>query len=224
MAKRIGRDGRIALVEGDCPEYLLILPVDMRDLDDADHQAALIAARTHAPFTLAELGIATWNDELSPWEAPPVFGRQGFGSGAAQTLSYICDQLVPGIIERCDLAHDIPTILGGYSLAGLFALWSAYRTDRFAAVVAASPSVWFPGWIDLARAQEPRAQSIYLSLGTTEEKAKNPVMAQVGECIRTQHALLERQGVDTVLEWNPGNHFKEPDIRLSKGFAWCMGA
>ncbi len=223
MAERFGRDNRIALVRGDCPEYLLVLPADMRELDGADRQAELVAERTHAPFTLVELGIADWNAELSPWEAPPVFGRQGFGSGAAQTLSYISDQLVPGIVDRCDLASDIPVILGGYSLAGLFALWSAFRTDRFAAIVAASPSVWFPGWIELAATHEPLAQCIYLSLGDREEKAKNPVMARVGECIRRQHRLLEDQGVDTVLEWNPGNHFKDPDVRLAKGFAWCMG-
>lgn len=223
MAERFGYSDRIALVAGEDPEYLLVLPVDMRELSAADHQAALIAQRTHAPFTLAEIGIEDWNAELSPWEAPPVFGKQAFGSGAAQTLAYINDQLIPGIIERCDLAPSIPIILGGYSLAGLFALWSAYRTTRFAAVVAASPSVWFLGWIEHARAHEPLAQSVYLSLGTTEEKAKNPVMAQVGECIRTQHALLERQGVNTVLEWNPGNHFTDPDARLAKGFAWCMG-
>jgi predicted alpha/beta superfamily hydrolase len=39
-------------------------------------------------------------------------------------------------------------IIGGYSLAGLFALWASTRTDLFFGVAAASPSVWFPGFID----------------------------------------------------------------------------
>ena len=89
---------------------------------------------------------------------------------------------------------------------------------------AASPSVWFPGWIRYARTHEPLVQGIYLSLGKSEEKARNPLMAQVGECIRTQHTLLSKRGIDTVLEWNLGNHFKDPDKRLAQGFAWCMEA
>ena len=27
---------------------------------------------------------------------------------------------------------------------------------------------------------------------------------------------------DCTLEWNEGSHFKEPDIRTAKAFAWCM--
>lgn len=26
-----------------------------------------------------------------------------------------------------------------------------------------------------------------------------------------------------TLEWNPGNHFREPDVRTAKGFCWVMG-
>ena len=33
---------------------------------------------------------------------------------------------------------------------------------------------------------------------------------------------LLSQGTDCVLEWNEGNHFKEPDLRTAKGFAWLL--
>ena len=65
------------------------------------------------------------------------------------------------------------------------------------------------------------AQCIYLSLGDREEKAKNPVMARVGECIRRQHSLLDGRGIDTVLEWNPGNHFMDAPRRTARAFAWA---
>ena len=224
MVERFGRENRIALVADPDAEYLLVLPVDGRDIAAMDRQAELIAERTNAPFTLAAFAVDSWNDDLSPWTAPPVFGKEAFGSGAPQTLAFIEKQLVPGVIDRCGLSADIPVILGGYSLAGLFALWSAYRTAGFAAIAAVSPSVWFPGWIDFAAGREPMAQCIYLSLGDREEKAKNPVMARVGECIRRQHSLLDGRGIDTVLEWNPGNHFTDPEKRLAKAFAWCIGA
>lgn len=65
-------------------------------------------------------------------------------------------------------------------------------------------------------------RSVYLSLGDREEKARNPVLASVGEQIRDAHDMLTRQGVKTTLEWNSGNHFKEVDIRTAKAFAWAM--
>ena len=63
---------------------------------------------------------------------------------------------------------------------------------------------------------------VYLSLGDREEKARNPVTASVGERIREAYDLLKEQGVNTILEWNQGNHFKDADIRTAKAFAWVM--
>ena len=114
------------------------------------------------------------------------------------------------------------TFIGGYSLAGLFALWAAYRTDRFDGVAAASPSVWFPDFTDYMRRKEIHAGAVYLSLGDREEKTRNPVMAQVGNAIREAREILQEAGTACTLEWNQGNHFKEPDIRTAKAFAWLL--
>ena len=110
-----------------------------------------------------------------------------------------------------------------YSLAGLFALWAAYQTDVFAGVVAASPSIWFPGFVDYMKANDIKVKNVYLSLGDKEEKAKNPTMATVGDCIREAYAWLNEQGVNVTLEWNQGNHFKDADVRTAKGFTWVKG-
>jgi predicted alpha/beta superfamily hydrolase len=114
--------------------------------------------------------------------------------------------------------------IGGYSLAGFFALWAAYQTDMFMGAVAASPSVWFPGWIEYAQSHQVKAGSVYLSLGDKEEKTRNPVMRTVGDNIRRQYELLQADPgcSDCILEMNQGNHFKEPDIRTAKGFAWLL--
>lgn len=63
---------------------------------------------------------------------------------------------------------------------------------------------------------------MYLSLGDREEKTKNPVMRNVGKCIRDAEKILLSKGVNTVLEWNEGNHFKEPERRMAKAFASLM--
>ena len=112
--------------------------------------------------------------------------------------------------------------IGGYSLAGLFALWAVYQTDLFAGAAAASPSIWFPGFLDYMKEHEIRTRNVYLSLGDREEKTRNPVMSQVGSCICSAHMLLEERGVRCTLEWNKGNHFKDPDLRTAKAFAWVI--
>ena len=63
---------------------------------------------------------------------------------------------------------------------------------------------------------------VYLSLGDREERTKNQVMAAVGDCIRELYGWLQEQEIDSILEWNQGNHFKEPGIRTAKAFAWVM--
>ena len=202
------------LYQDEAAQHLLIQPIDEHDLEVLDQEVNAIKELSDKPFSLLAFMIKDWNQELTPWAAPTVFGKVPFGNGAGKTLGFITNQLLPEVQEN--IPH---LILGGYSLAGLFALWAGYQTDRFEGIAAASPSVWYPQWIDYASENKPLAKSVYLSLGDKEEKAKNPVMAQVGNAIRKQHELLTEQEIKTILEWNAGNHFVDSDKRMAKGFA-----
>lgn len=205
------------LYQNEAAKHLLIQPIDEHDLEGLDQEVEIIKELSDKSFSLVAFMIKDWNQELTPWGAPPVFGKTPFGDGAEKTLEFITSQLLPEVQE--DIPH---LILGGYSLAGLFALWAGYQTDKFEGIAAASPSVWYPQWIDYASGNKPLAKSVYLSLGDKEEKAKNPVMAQVGNAIRKQHELLTEQEINTLLEWNAGNHFVDSDKRMAKGFAWLL--
>ena len=218
MKNEISIDGRLCfLYQDEAATHLLIQPIDEHDLELLDQEIEAIKKMSDKPFSLVAFMIKDWNQELTPWAAPAVFGKVPFGSGAEKTLEFITSRLLPEVQEN--IPH---LILGGYSLAGLFALWAGYQTDKFDGIVAASPSVWFPKWIEYATDNKPLAKSIYLSLGDKEEKAKNPVMAQVGNAIRRQNELLTGQMDNTILEWNPGNHFFDSEKRTAKGFAWVM--
>ena len=35
---------------------------------------------------------------------------------------------------------------------------------------------------------------------------------------------LISQEIDAIMEWNDGNHFKEPDLRMAKGFSWLINS
>ena len=175
-------EGRsVTLCRQEDPRILFLQPVDEHDEGLLDRQLALME-RSLLPFALAAFSIRDWNKELSPWEAPPVFGKQPFGGGAGETLAFLTQHLLPELRGRCVLGKNGVLCLGGYSLAGLFALWAGTRTSLFTGLAAASPSVWFPGWLDYVKADPIRAPYVYLSLGDREERAKNPVMASVGSC------------------------------------------
>lgn len=192
---------------------VLIQPVGEHDLPGLENEAAAIRSLTEAPFRLVAVKADRWNHDLSPWSAPPVFGPEPFGDGAAQTLARI--------LPLCaDPGNTY--FLGGYSLAGLFSLWAACQTDVFSGVASASGSLWFPGFAEYLAAHRLNSKAVYLSLGDREEKTKNPVMAAVGDRTRQAHALLQSQGIRCALEWNPGNHFREPERRMAKAFAWLL--
>ena len=207
----------------DLSEYVLIQPIDDYDLKILDDEVAAITSLTDKPFSLVAFEVKDWQGELTPWAAPAVFGENPFGDGAGQTLSFVKDKLIPQLqVFRIYDDNTMKCFLGGYSLAGLFALWACFQTPFFHGVAAVSPSVWYPNWIKYAESRLPLTSHVYLSLGDKEEKARNPVMAQVGDCIRRQYELLAAQGFDTILEWNKGNHFQHSDQRTAKGFAWLM--
>lgn len=216
-------DRKCVVYKVEQPELLLLQPIDNHDLEVMDNEVAVIESLSTKPFVLVAFEVKDWFGELTPWAAPAVFGNTPFGDGAEHTLSFVTDTLMPELQNKLIFDTDaMKCLLGGYSLAGFFALWACYHSPMFHGIAAVSPSVWYPDWMNYAQAHKPMTSSVYLSLGDKEERARNPVMARVGECIRKQHELLVTQGIDAILEWNKGNHFQHTDERTAKGFAWLM--
>ena len=145
--------------------------------------------------------------------------KRGAYGEAEETLAYIEDVLLPWIRRAYG---DMPCVLAGYSLGGLFALWAAYRVENFDGICAVSPSLWVRGWDAYAEGRVPCADAVYLSLGDKEERARNVRMAAVGDCVRRQASRLTRQLAEgkTVFEWNRGGHFDDEPGRMARGLAW----
>ena len=202
-------------------EYLLLQMTGEHELQSMDHEVTVIA-QSSWNFLFAAIPVESWNDELSPWEAPAVWGKESFGGNAVGTLRFLTEQAIPALKKQFALPENVRIILGGYSLAGLFALWASTQTELFSGIAAASPSVWFPGWMEFEQQRPIQTQHIYLSLGDKEEHTKNAVMAVVGDNIRTLHSQLTARGTDCTFEWNSGGHFKDADLRTAKAFRWMM--
>ncbi len=197
------------------PESTMVLvqPVDDHDMAVMDGEVTALMEMEGDSFHLITVKVNDWNHDLSPWKAPAVFGNDDFGDGAENMLNEIL---------RLTGDRDKAYYIGGYSLAGLFSLWAAYQTDVFKGVTAVSPSVWFPGFLEYTEKHMVHTGRIYLSLGDREEKTRNPVMSKVGDNIRRLQELYKEQNLECVLEWNKGNHFREPDKRMAKGFSRVM--
>lgn len=199
---------------------IFIQPIDEHDFSLMDKEINEIRKRVkNDDMLIVTLLIEKWNEELTPWKADPVFGKEGFGDKATITLSFITIKLLPYLNTINSLNKNYYLI--GYSLAGFFAIWSAYQTDVFNGVGGVSPSLWYDGWIEYARKNNVKCENVYLSLGDKEEKAKNPTMAKVGDCIREQFDLLNNNS-NCILEWNTGNHFMDSDVRVAKAVSWLV--
>lgn len=191
---------------------ILIQAIGNHELNIIESEVQAINQST-IDYHLLAVKVEDWNVELSPWEADAVFGDKGFGAGASDTIEEI--------IGLCtDKSKDY--YIGGYSLSGLFALWSAYQTDVFKGVAAVSPSMWFPGFLDYMKDNTIKTKNVYLSLGDKEAKTRNQYMSKVAYRIEEAYKLLKSRQVNTIFEWNKGNHFAEPDIRMAKGFTWVI--
>ena len=80
-----GRDFRLFGDPG--AAFLCFQPTDEHDLSAmAEEMQAVEEALGPAAVCVAALPIRDWNTELSPWTAPPVYGKEPFGDGAEEAL------------------------------------------------------------------------------------------------------------------------------------------
>ncbi len=215
-------DGRECFISASVqPEFILIQTLGNHERGIFDSTADLIAQATGVPFVLAAFQVFDWDLDLTPWHDDAINRSPEVGTKTPETLRYITESLLPTLVKEYG---NIPVILGGYSLGGLFALWASTQTDRFAAIAAASPSLWIKDWMDFAKAHPVKAGKVYLSLGDQEEHVKNRAIARVGDSVRGEYELLKNTlGKDNcTLVWNPGNHFQDGDKRLAAAFSWCV--
>lgn len=180
---------------------------------------------TAADFSLATINITDWNADLSPWEIPQVYkNAEPFTGGADAYLETLTGEIIPAIIGK--LCYEPAYIaLAGYSLAGLFAVYAMYRTDRFARIASASGSMWYPGFMDFVKSHKPAAlpEKLYLSLGDKESRTRNQIMATVEQNTGALYDHYKSLGVEAVFEMNPGNHFRHAAQRMAKGIVWLVG-
>ena len=175
-------------------------------------------------FNLVTISGLHWNQELSPWPVETLVSRDDRFTGEADRwLPVLTHDVVPQV-ERLLDTPPAWRCLAGYSMAGLFAVWTAFQCDLFSRILSASGSMWYPDWLEYAREHETAAslKGAYLSVGEQESTSRNAVLQTVGARTQAIAALMAERGIPTKFELNPGNHFKNPPLRVVKGIKWLM--
>lgn len=179
------------------------------------------------PFALVAIKPACWNDNLTPWECPGLFADDAPFAGRAQDqLRLLEEEIIPQVERECGKPNSprICRTVAGYSLAGLFATWTALNSSAFSRIASASGSLWYPDFAHFV-AESPLACPIdcaYFSLGSKEAKTPSRLLRNVATETDEVVAAFRSKGVPTQFESNPGNHFKEPALRMARGITWAI--
>ena len=93
-------------------EYLLLQMAGEHELQSMESKITAIAQSAHH-FLFAAIPVESWNDALSPWKFPAVWGKQGFGGKAGDTLRFLMEQVIPTLEQQYPLPKNVKIILGG---------------------------------------------------------------------------------------------------------------
>lgn len=216
-ANRIGDDGN-------CLNHIVYLHVYDGDGLDVLSECQRIDC---PPFTLVAIKPACWNDDLTPWKCPGLFADDVPFAGRAQDqLRLLEEEIIPQVERECGKPNSprICRTVAGYSLAGLFATWTALNSSAFSRIASASGSLWYPDFAHFV-AERPLKRPIdcaYFSLGSKEAKTPSRLLRNVATGTDEVVAAFRSKGVPTQFESNPGNHFKEPALRMARGITWTI--
>lgn len=176
-------------------------------------------------FTLVAVSGLLWNHDMSPWAILPVIKNNISCTGGADAyLKLLTEKIIPEV-EQMVPGKILWRGLAGYSLAGLFALYSIYQTEAFARIASVSGSLWFPEFKEYAIVSQMKTvpEAIYISLGDKECRTRNHYMKTVQERTEEIAAYYREKGIDIFYELNPGNHFQDTVRRMALGIAWILG-
>lgn len=179
-------------------------------------------------FILVAISNLNWNDDMTPWFAQKLNKRDVDCLGKADDyIKLLTNKIIPQvekyIINNLKIKIEYFAI-AGYSLGGLFSVYSAYKTDLFTKIASVSGSFWFPKFVDFVKTNDmlSNIRKIYFSLGDKESKVKNKILATVETNTIELDKIFNNKGIKTIYEVNEGNHFKDAILRMAKGIKWIL--
>lgn len=192
--------------------------------EEGDRVYKALHERGCPAFTLVAINGLNWDHDMAPWDIPPISESDTPCTGGAdEYLRLLSEEIIPKAEEQirgCALWRGI----AGYSLAGLFAVYSLYQTEIFSRAASMSGSLWFPHFTEYICSHEMKQKSehLYFSLGDTECRTKNPYLKVVQKQTEKIERFYRDNGIDTVFRLHSGGHYKNAAERTAAGIAWIL--
>lgn len=213
---------RVSVYPAEQPDSpLVLLNTFAEETDKIREELACPACPDH---TLVAVTGLQWNRDLCPWNCPPVSRKTEPCTGGADDYLKL---LTGEILERAEKEaglHPCWRAVAGYSLAGLFAIYSLTRTDLFQRAASISGSLWYPRFRAYLREKGFKAspEALYFSLGEQEHKTRSPLMKTVQKETEVIEQYCRNQGAATILEMNAGGHYRDSQKRTATGIRWLL--
>lgn len=173
-------------------------------------------------FILIAISNINWEEEMTPYYMEKLFkGENDYTGKADEYLKDLTNEIIPKIKEELEQLNIRPKgwSIAGYSLSGLFAIYSMYKTDIFSKYVSCSGSFWYKDFDKFVFENKPiiKPEQIYLSLGDKEKISRNQVLSTVENKTLNIYDFYKNNGINITFEMNEGNHFKDENLRVAKG-------
>ena len=161
---------------------------------------------------------------MTPYPISPIFkSDKGYKGEANSYLDSLTQKIIPEIIKEKNIIPEYFCI-SGYSLGGLFSIYSMFKTNIFTRFVSCSGSLWYPGFIHYVYNHKMivNPSKIYLSLGDKEKNTKNKIISTVEAKTLELNKYFLSLDLTTKFEFNVGNHFQDANERVARGIKWIM--
>ena len=106
---------------------VLIQMVGEHDLPGIEREIMEIRRLTDMEFQLIAVKVNNWNQDLSPWNAAAVFGKEEFGNGAKNTLEVIEKLCADMLLIANPTDYSFPS---GHTLSSVIGATILTKTDR----------------------------------------------------------------------------------------------
>ena len=142
--------------------------------------------------------------DYTPWHAEAIRpGAENFGGQADEYHNELFNNVLPELQSRYSIDTN-KIIYGGYSLGGLAAVYSLYRTNIPSAVFSICGSFWYPEFVNFCKENPVINQnaSVYLCNGKTEGSHHHNILDTAPKCAEEIHALIHKQlnGITSVFD------------------------
>lgn len=167
------------------------------------------------------VGVDSENElrDFTPWWHP-AFKKEADDFGGAGD-AYLADVVLPVARETRALltesgSREAPLAIMGYSLGGLLCLQSLMVSDLFDVCLVASPSVWYPGFVNrLERSDIVHDGRVVIACGKNEGAGHPEPIAGIRQDVDRVFAILEsRLSLPPSIVIDEGDHHQGLNERL----------